>query len=100
MLELGGEAVAEHHSLGRFIAGSKATAVLYRGDYAEDVKAGLLQSGWQGTFEKVTTPGEFVSAVSSLGFAEAVFLFKGSRGLRMEEMLTALLNECSEERAS
>lgn len=100
MLELGDEAVAEHQGLGRFIAGLSAAAVLYRGGYAEEVKAGLRQGGWQGIFEKVSTPGEFVSAASSLGLSRAVFLFKGSRGLRMEEMLTALLNECGEERAS
>jgi len=100
MLELGDKAVAEHESLGGMVAGSGARALYYRGEHARDVRRGLEKGGWQGTFEHVVTPREFVSAVMSLELSDAVVLFKGSRGLRMEELLTALVSECSEERAS
>jgi UDP-N-acetylmuramoyl-tripeptide--D-alanyl-D-alanine ligase len=100
MLELGREAGAEHERLGRMVARSAVRAVFYRGDYADDVARGLASNGRQDVFKRVESPAGFVSDFRKLGLDEAVLLFKGSRGLRMEELLEALVDAFSEERAS
>ena len=100
MLELGGESGAEHERLGRFIARSKARAVFYRGEHARDVIRGIEHGEWNGDFMAVEAPDDFISKFKDLEMDSAVLLFKGSRGLRMEKLLSALLDAFSEERAS
>jgi UDP-N-acetylmuramyl pentapeptide synthase len=48
----------------------------------------------------VDSPDDFISRFKDLEMDSAVLLFKGSRGLKMEKLLSALLDAFSEERTS
>ena len=89
MREMGAHAEAEHGKLGEAAAASGANAVFYHGAHAEAVGEGLAQSGYAGRFAVVDTPDAFLGALAPMGFHGGVFLFKGSRSMRMEEYLAA-----------
>jgi UDP-N-acetylmuramoyl-tripeptide--D-alanyl-D-alanine ligase len=98
MLELGPEAEREHAALGREIAATSCVHVYYQGEFAEEIARGLGNGHWQGKFRKVDSPEEFVTVFKQEGPENAVILFKGSRGARMERHLEALAGELAKER--
>ncbi len=81
MRELGAYAAAAHRQLGELVRG--AALVVFRGAHAAEVAEGF----GSGRFVATDTPQEAWEAFLRLGLAEAVLLFKGSRGSRMEEFL-------------
>lgn len=81
MRELGEHAAAAHRQLGELARG--AALVVFRGAHAAQVAAGL----GQGRFVAAEDPAEAWKAFTRLGLTDAVLLFKGSRGSRMEEFL-------------
>ena len=89
MREMGTHAELEHARLGEAAAASGAAAVFYHGAHAASVGEGLTRGGYGGRFAVVDTPAAFLDALAAMNLCGGVFLFKGSRSMRMEEYLTA-----------
>lgn len=89
MREMGVHAEAEHARLGEVAAASGARAVFYHGGHAGAVGEGLTRNGYSGRFAVVDTPDGFLDALAPMDLCGGVFLFKGSRSMRMEEYLAA-----------
>lgn len=89
MREMGAHAAAEHGTLGELAAASGARAVFYHGAHADAVGAGLARRGYAGVFAVVDTPAAFIETLAATGLSGGVYLFKGSRSMRMEEYLAA-----------
>ncbi|PTN33078.1 UDP-N-acetylmuramoyl-tripeptide--D-alanyl-D-alanine ligase [Desulfonatronum sp. SC1] len=106
MLELGASAKAEHHDLGRTLAGV-CSEVYYHGAHGADVRAGLAAEQASTRFTECESPQHFLeawrkSALAGKSIDEAdrgesggVILFKGSRAGKMETYLEALRTEPS-----
>jgi UDP-N-acetylmuramoyl-tripeptide--D-alanyl-D-alanine ligase len=90
MREMGAQAEDEHRKLGEVAASSGARAVFFHGGHAQAVGEGLARKGYGGLFAVVDTPEMFTQTVASAGLRGGVYLFKGSRSMRMEEYLAAL----------
>lgn len=89
MREMGAHAEDEHARLGEVAGRTGAKAVFYHGAHAEAVAEGLTRAGYVGRYAVVDTPDGFVEAMTPMGLDCGVFLFKGSRSMRMEEYLAA-----------
>jgi UDP-N-acetylmuramoyl-tripeptide--D-alanyl-D-alanine ligase len=89
MREMGAHAEYEHARLGEAAGTSGAKAVFYHGNHAEAVAEGLTRAGYAGRYAVVDTPDGFIEAMTPMGLDCGVFLFKGSRSMRMEEYLAA-----------
>lgn len=104
MRELGSEAPGAHASLGVEIASIGPTVVFWKGGHGNAVLNALRSSGWNGPFIEIEGPEDFLAALPVLGVTpcgrpgeqngseHAVFLIKGSRGNKLEEISGALLN--------
>jgi len=93
MLELGDGAGELHRELGRTIASTGASAVVWHGGHGKDVAAGLGNGHWPGAFTALPEQGgeaAVVEAVEALRLERGVILVKGSRGCRMERYVAAL----------
>lgn len=97
MLELGEKSPAEHEELGRHLADLKPSAVFWKGGQGDAVRAGLTCGGYTGPWFEVYDAAAFAAAWTQLadeqfsgGPGGGVALFKGSRGNRLEELLTTL----------
>lgn len=95
MLELGELAEDAHIELGRQLASARPQAVFWVGGHEKDVKAGLDKEHYSGNFQTIKHPEEFLAHLeewehkrrdSKPGF----ILFKGSRGNRLERMVSVL----------
>ncbi|MEJ5243480.1 MAG: UDP-N-acetylmuramoyl-tripeptide--D-alanyl-D-alanine ligase [Desulfomicrobiaceae bacterium] len=84
MRELGVHAPDAHRRLGELARAAQCPLVVYRGAHAEAVAAGL---GPGAVLCVTDTPKEAWEAFAALRLPNAVLLFKGSRGSRMEEFL-------------
>ncbi len=93
MLELGDESVMLHEELGRNIARLGVGTVFWRGGFGRAVHDGLEAGGHTGEFVEVEHTEEFLEQMRQSEIARGVILFKGSRGLRMEEFCDALREE-------
>ena len=93
MLELGQRADEEHYRIGR-IAAEKAQRVLVYGPHAVCVYQGALDAGMQcsdiGIYEDKAA---MAAALKQLALPGDTILFKGSRGMRMEQVLQQFLKE-------
>ena len=93
MLELGLCSPAEHYKIGR-VAAEKADIVLAYGPNSERVLKGAITGGMSdlrvSAFED---RDKLVSALKQIAKPGDVLLFKGSRGMRMELILDAFLQE-------
>jgi UDP-N-acetylmuramoyl-tripeptide--D-alanyl-D-alanine ligase len=91
MFELGRHAVAEHRALGK-VAAVRAVDHLYLlGDQAGEVRRGALRGGMRP--EQVTigeNPGDLGAQLRATVKRGDWLLFKGSRGMKMEQVLAAL----------
>ena len=93
MLELGVCAAAEHYKVGR-IAAEKADIVLAYGPNSVGVLNGALTGGMtQKTARAFTDKERITSVLKKMAKPGDVILFKGSRGMRMEQVLEAFLTE-------
>ena len=91
MLELGSSTQAEHYRVGR-IAAEKADLVLAYGPNAERVVGGCLTGGMtELTAQAFTEQEKIVAAMERLIKPGDYILVKGSRGMRMENILDAFL---------
>jgi UDP-N-acetylmuramoyl-tripeptide--D-alanyl-D-alanine ligase len=91
MREMGAQAEVEHAKLGELAGGSGARAMFYHGGHAEAVAEGLSRTGFAGVFAVVDTPESFLRTLAGVDQGGGVFLFKGSRSMRMEEYVSAFV---------
>ena len=92
MLELGNVSMAEHYKIGR-LAAVKADMVFAYGANAERIVSGAITGGMPpscvGHFDSHEKMARMVRSRARPG---DVLLFKGSRGMRMEHVLSLFLN--------
>ncbi len=90
MLELGAAAPGAHLEIGQFAASLKVGYVITVGELARQIAAGA-KAGGTGTFA-CRDHEQALQAISSLPLGEGWFvLVKGSRGMRMEQLVSSLL---------
>lgn len=89
MLELGPDAEALHQAIGAFAGEVGVDALYVRGDFAEAVAAGARGAG-VGIVEIVQDHAAIADAIAALAEPGDVVLAKGSRGMRMENVVEAL----------
>ena len=93
MLELGPCTRAEHYKVGR-IAAEKADILLAYGPNSEAMLVGARTGGMNAKFSRAFTEKDrLVQALKILAKPGDAILFKGSRGMRMEQALEAFLGE-------
>ena len=93
MLELGPCTRAEHYKVGRIAAG-KADILLAYGPNSDGMVSGARTGGMNPNFSRAFTDKEkLVHNLKSLAKPGDAILFKGSRGMRMEQALEAFLEE-------
>lgn len=89
MLELGLASKKLHRELGRNAAAYGVSHLFARGDFAEEVVAGALEGGCPHAVA-IDAPEEIAAAVRALDPKGGTLLAKGSRGMRMEQVIEAL----------
>ena len=93
MLELGVCSDAEHYKVGR-IAAEKAEVLLAYGDRSLRLVYGAVTGGMsQNAARAFTDKDKLVQVLKGMAKPGDVILFKGSRGMRMEEVLEKFLEE-------
>ena len=93
MLELGACARAEHYKVGR-IAAEKADILLAYGPNSEGMLTGARTGGMTAKFSRAfTDKDKMLQVLKTLAKPGDTILFKGSRGMRMEQVLEAFLQE-------
>jgi len=92
MLELGVNAQAEHYKIGR-IAAEKADLLFAYGPAGERMLNGAVTGGMVGKARAFTDRERLVQALKLAARPGDVLLFKGSRGMRMELILEAFLQD-------
>ena len=93
MLELGPCTRAEHYKVGR-IAAEKADILLAYGPNSDGTLIGARTGGMSAKFSRAFTEKEkMIQALKMLAKPGDAILFKGSRGMRMEQVLEAFLQE-------
>jgi len=93
MLELGVCSDAEHYKIGR-VAAEKADVLLAYGDHSLRLLYGAITGGMSQDMARAFTDKEkLVQALKQMAKPGDVLLFKGSRGMRMEEVLEKFLEE-------
>ena len=93
MLELGKCSDAEHYKIGR-VAAEKADMLLAYGDHSLRLLYGAITGGMsQDKARAFTDKQKLVQALKQMAKPGDVLLFKGSRGMRMEEVLEKFLED-------
>lgn len=93
MLELGDCAQAEHYKIGR-IAVEKADLVFAYGPYARRIIDGTITGGMPQTRGRAyQDPDKLVADLKRAAKSGDVILFKASRGMHLEKVLAAFLEE-------
>lgn len=93
MLELGSRAMAEHYRIGR-LAAVAADLILAYGNHSERIITGAITGGMSDKcavhYDDQTYMAKELVRKAKPG---DVLLFKGSRGMKMEQVLEAFLEE-------
>ncbi len=93
MLELGVCSDAEHYKVGR-LAARKADVLLAYGNRSERMLYGAITGGMsQASARAFTDKALLIQTLKQLAKPGDVLLFKGSRGMRMEQVLEAFLKD-------
>ena len=93
MLELGARTAAEHYKVGR-IAAEKADVMLAYGPNSVSMLNGALTGGMTKNVARAfTDKSRMIMALKQLAKPGDVLLFKGSRGMRMEQVLEGFFTE-------
>jgi UDP-N-acetylmuramoyl-tripeptide--D-alanyl-D-alanine ligase len=92
MLELGDESERLHETVGNLIAETGVDRVILKGDYSGAVKRGAVKGGMEPSRISIDGNPESVAdeVCSATGNGDWV-LVKGSRGMRMEETIKAII---------
>jgi len=94
MLELGVEAENEHEEIGKIIASQNIDKVIVLGEFAQNYKKGLIDSGYKSDdFLEVNTHEEAGKFLQDYIQANDIILFKGSQGVRIEKVVKLLMAE-------
>jgi len=94
MLELGEDAERLHEEVGRVMADTGAGRIFLRGNFAESVARGAIERGFRKDhLYFVERPEEIMKPLHSLLREGKWILVKGSRSMRMEEFLHAIIEE-------
>lgn len=94
MLELGSAAMAGHRSVGECAAGIGISLLLTTGELACEIVAGAVAAGFPATMARhYPTQEQLVRDLTCLLRQGDVVLVKGSRGMRMEKIVAALVKE-------
>ncbi len=93
MLELGEHSAPMHQKIGAVAARSEIAGLYVTGKYAEDVAKGALEEHMSPNDIFKGTREEIIDAVSDRLNAGDWVLVKGSRGMAMEKVVQALLNQ-------
>jgi len=95
MLELGVEAEKLHEEIGMAMADTGVGSIFLRGDFAGSVARGAMEGGFrEDRIYFVETPDMVMEALHSLLREGDWILVKGSRGMKMEEFLQVIIEEC------
>ena len=93
MLELGKCTGAEHYKIGR-VAAEKADMLLAYGEHSLRLLYGAITGGMSQSMARAfTDKAKLVEALKQMAKPGDVLLFKGSRGMRMEEVLEKFLED-------
>ena len=93
MLELGTRAMAEHYRVGR-LAASAADLVLTYGEHSQRIVTGAITGGMSAKFAMhFDEQKDMASTLRRLANPGDVILFKGSRGMHMENVLKLFLEK-------
>ena len=93
MLELGTRAMAEHYRVGR-LAAAAADVVLTYGEHSERIVTGAITGGMSAKFAlHFEEQKEMASTLKRVARPGDVILFKGSRGMHMEQVLKLFLEK-------
>ena len=93
MLELGACTRAEHYKVGR-IAAEKADILLAFGPNSDGMLNGARTGGMSANYARAFTDKEkMIQVLKQMAKPGDAILFKGSRGMRMEQVLEAFLQE-------
>jgi len=94
MLELGEEAERLHEEIGRVMADTDVGSIFLRGDFAGSVAKGAIEEGFRENHIYFAETPEMVMEALHLLLREGNWiLVKGSRSMRMEEFLHAIVEE-------
>lgn len=92
MGELGAEASARHHELGKQLAGLGPVAIFWKGDFASEVAKG--RAGLSDKFYECQTSTDFIDKLATLQLPQkGVIIFKGSHSNHLEDYLAAFKNK-------
>jgi len=94
MLELGVEAERLHEEVGSAMADTGVGSIFLRGDFSGSVARGAIENGFrEDHIYFAETPDKIMGILRSLMREENWILVKGSRGMKMEEFLQAIIEE-------
>ncbi|MBN2397348.1 MAG: UDP-N-acetylmuramoyl-tripeptide--D-alanyl-D-alanine ligase [Deltaproteobacteria bacterium] len=94
MLELGGETERLHEEVGRTVADTGVGTLFLRGDFSDAVARGAVERGFrEDRIHFVETPDTIMAVLRGLVREGDWILIKGSRRMKMEEFLDAILEE-------
>jgi len=94
MLELGEYSESMHRELGMTAAGSGISRLYAFGNFAENVVDGAIKSGIDSKSVFVGTKKEIIENLKKELESDDSILIKGSRGMKMEEIVNALMIDC------
>lgn len=91
MLELGEDADRMHFHLGTELAKLPLEGVFLYGDETEKILDGAIAAGGsKKKIERIHSPEEAVSRLKTFLKPNTIIMFKGSRGMKLEEIINAL----------
>jgi len=94
MLELGGETERLHEEVGRTVADTGVGILFLKGDFSDAVARGAVERGFgEDRIHFAETPDTVMAVLRRLVREEDWMLIKGSRRMKMEEFLYAILEE-------
>ncbi|MEA2014463.1 MAG: UDP-N-acetylmuramoyl-tripeptide--D-alanyl-D-alanine ligase [Thermodesulfobacteriota bacterium] len=94
MLELGEKAEELHEEIGRAMADTGVGNIFLRGDFAGAVARGAIEKGFsEDHIYFAETPGRMMGTLHSLLREGDCILIKGSRDMKMENFLLAIIEE-------
>jgi UDP-N-acetylmuramyl pentapeptide synthase len=92
MLELGGEAEVRHRAIGELLAETGVHRVYLRGRLSRMTAEGAVRKGMsEHQITHFSEPREILGALLALMTAGDWVLIKGSRGMKMEEIVDAMV---------
>lgn len=94
MLELGQYTMQSHYDIGRRLGSYKIDLLVAVGEFSREIERGANESGFpKSLINWCKNSSEAASLVRDIAQKDDLILVKGSRGMQMEKVVEALLNE-------